>query len=224
MKKILSAIMVIAMIAMFSVSVFAAGENLALTATINAPLCSSWESAAAINDGAYPEGSFSADGYTHYGSWGSAVDNYETVSYSWDSEVTVDSIGLYFWRDTADRPSWVANGGINYPAAYTVQYWNGTEYVDVANASGLGVDGDVMNVTTFDAVTTTSIQITMEKLTADEIGEGIDFASRGLGIYEFEVYAAEGDAGEDAPQTGFATAALAVVAVLSGAYIVTKKH
>lgn len=207
MKKILSAIVVIAMIAMLSVSVFAADENLATTATVNAPFCSGWENAAAINDGAYPEGSFSADGYTHYGSWGSATDNYETLSYSWDSEVTVDSIGLYFWRDTADRPSWVANGGINYPAAYTVQYWNGTEYVDVTGVVGGGVDEDVMNQTFFDEVTTTSLQFTLIKFTADEdaehgfsayaeyTGDGTeagapqDPSTRGMGLFEIEVYA-----------------------------------
>ncbi len=222
MKKILVMIMAVAMIAMMSVSVFAAGENIAPSATINAPLCSSWEVAAGINDGTYPAATFDQVP-PHYGSWGSAVDNFETVGYTWDEEVTIDSIGLFFWRDTADRATWLASGGINLPASYTVQYWNGEAYVDVTNAEGLGIAEDTMNVTTFDAVTTTSIQITMAKFTADEeAGANAGYASSGLGIYEFEVYAAGAD--ENAPQTGFATVALAVAAVLSGAYIASKKR
>lgn len=233
MKKILSLAMMIAMIAMLSVSVFATGENIAPSATVNAPFCSSWESAASINDGAYPESSGDASGsYVHYGSWGSAQDNYETVSYTWNSEVTVDSVGLFFWFNTANREEWLAGGGIDFPASYTIQYWNGTEYVDVANASGLGIEHDTMNVTTFDAVTTTSIQITMVKLADSEITEDTEFPYFGLGIFEFEVYAAgetavDGGATEEtpiAPQTGFATVILATAAVLSGSYIASKKH
>ena len=233
MKKILVIAMAVAMIAVMSVCTFAA-ENIAADATVDVPFCAGWETPAAINDGSYGETSFEPDGsvHKHYGSWGSCTENTETLSYTWESEVTIDSIGLFFWRDSPDRDTWLANGGIWLPASYTIQYWNGTEYVDVANASGLAVAEDVMNVTTFDAVTTTSIQLTMKKVTDAELETVTDFAPHGLGITEWEVYASAGEDGGEggegdivpAPQTGFVTVALAIVALGSGAYIVSKKH
>ena len=43
-----------------------------------------------------------------------------------------------------------------------LQYWDGKEFVPVANASGLGVAGDQFNVTTFDEVTTSKLRLEMD--------------------------------------------------------------
>lgn len=186
--------------------------SIATRATVNAPFCASWETPGSINDGMWPEATFlGSSGGTAYGSW-SMAGTTETISYEWDEAVTVDGIGLFFWRDKDTREYWLENGGICGPAAYTIQYLdeNG-EYVDVTNGEGYGVDEDVMNKTFFDAVTTTSIQVTLIKFTDAEAGtygfenyqsyvdgggdttaEGApqDPSIRGMGLFEFEVYAA----------------------------------
>lgn len=281
MKKILVITLAVLMLISLSIPAFAAdGDNLATTATVSAPFCSSWESSAALNDAVVPsasdEATAGAEGAARYGSWGSAYSNYETISYSWEEAVTVDSVGIFFGYNVT-REDFVTSGGLHIPASYTVQYWNGTEFVDVTNGNGYGVSPDVLNVTTFDAVTTYAIQITFCKLTETECAseslaaevaniqawydteypdEGLvatvddALAYRGLGIYEVEVYEAsaeeeepdqsqpeenepeenepeENEPKEDAdkaPQTGVAAVALAVIALISGAYIVFEKH
>ena len=267
MKKIIAIAVAVLVLSTLSVSVFAAeDDNLALSATVNAPYCSTWENPAALNDGVIPSASDEAtaagEGVARYGSWGGAYSNYETVAYEWAEAVTVDSIGVFFGYNVT-HDDWVISGGLQIPTSYTVQYWNGSEYVDVTNGNGYGVAADVLNVTTFDAVTTTSVQITFCKLTDAELSSDAMIAEianiqawydteypeeglvataddalgyRGIGLYEIEVYEASAEGGENneesneentetgAPQTGVATVVLAVAAMLSGAYIVSKKH
>ncbi len=187
-------------------------KSIAPKATVNAPSCASWETPGSINDGLWPDATYLASsGGTAYGSW-SMAGTTETISYEWDEAVTVDGIGLFFWQDKDTRQYWLENGGIHSAAAYTIQYLdeNG-EYVDVKNGEGYEVADDVMNQTFFDAVTTTSIQVTLIKFTDDEAatygfetyqeyvdgggdttaeGAPQDPAIRGMGLFEFEVYAA----------------------------------
>ncbi len=185
---------------------FTYSTSLSPKATIDAPFCSSWESSAVLNDGQWNDTTFlAASGGTAYGSW-SMSGVTETITYTWEEEVTVDAIGMFFWRDSADRDTWLAGGGICPPAAYTVQYWNGSEYVDVTGVVGGEVAEDVMNVMFFDEVTTTSLQFTLIKFTEDEDAtygfsayadyEGDteaedapqDPSVRGMGLFEIEVY------------------------------------
>ncbi len=239
MKKILSLSIILAMLAVLSVSVFAAaGDNVAPNATVEAPLCSSWEHPEAVNDGVVPTASSEANAgdAVRYGSWGMAETNYETIAYTWDSEVTVDSVGIFFAIDVESREAWFESSGLHIPASYTIQYWNGTEYVDVTNGSGYGIELDTMNVTTFDEVTTTSIQITMVKCSDEELEALIAATGAtteefigyyGLGVYEIEVYeTGETEPTEEtkAPQTGVAIIALAIATLASGAYVVSKKR
>lgn len=186
--------------------------TIANRATVNAPSCASWETPGSINDGMYPDATYaSVSNGTAYGSW-SMADISETISYEWDEAVTVDGIGLFFWQDKETREYWLENGGIHSASYYTIQYLdeNG-DYVDVENAVGLEVLDDVMNQSFFDAVTTTSIQVTLYKFTEEEDatyrfseykeyeanGGDVDAEDaptdpsiRGLGLFEFEVYAA----------------------------------
>jgi hypothetical protein len=63
---------------------------------------------------------------------------------------TVSKVDLYWFDD---------NAGIDLPASYTIQYWNGTAWANVANPSGLGVLADQYNTTTFTPVSTTRLRI-----------------------------------------------------------------
>lgn len=275
MKKLLSISVTLIMLALLSVSAFAAtGDNLAPSATVTAPYVSAWENPAALNDGIKPtksdEATATAEGVTvRYGSWAGAFSNYETIAYTWETAVTVDSVGIFFAINVS-HDTWVAEGGLYAPSSYTIQYWNGTEYVDVTGGTGYGVALDVVNVTKFDKVTTTSVQVTFTKFTDAELNseamtaevaniqawydseypdENLTataddaLAYRGIGLYEVEVYEAavepenektdnqdeikpddQTKAEEKAPQTSVAIIALAALAVVSGAYIASKKH
>ncbi len=186
--------------------------TIANRATLNAPYCASWETPSSLNDGMHPEATYAAaSNGAAYGSWSMAGMS-ETISYVWDEAVTVDGIGLFFWQDKDTREYWLENGGIHSASYYTIQYMNEAgEYVDVENAVGLEVLDDVMNQSFFDAVTTTSIQVTLYKFTEEEDatykfseyadyeanggdveaeGAPLDPSIRGLGLFEFEVYAA----------------------------------
>ena len=48
------------------------------------------------------------------------------------------------------------------PKASRLKYWDGNEFVAVPNASGLGVEGNRFNVTTFDEITTTKLRLEMD--------------------------------------------------------------
>ncbi len=184
---------------------FTYSVSLSPKATVEAPYCSSWESADSLNDGIVGSATYNG-GETHYGSWSMASVT-ETITFTWEEAITTDAVGMFFWNDTADRASWLASGGINSPVAWTVQYLNDAgEYVDVTGATESPVANDVMNVMWFDEVTTTALQFTLIKFTADEDAtygfsaydeyEGdaeaedapTDPYSRGMGLYEIEVY------------------------------------
>lgn len=190
---------------------FVYSTSLSPKATIEAPYCASWESYTVLNDGQWNDTTYlSASGGTAYGSW-SMAQMEETITYTWEEEITTDAIGMFFWRDKESREAWLEGGGICGPAAYTVQYWNGSEYVDVTGVEGGDVAEDVMNVMFFDEVTTTSLQFTLIKFTEDEDaahsfsayqeyydnggdvdaeGAPADPSIRGLGLFEIEVYPA----------------------------------
>lgn len=241
MKKVVSLAVTAIVLALTPVGVNAAlHKNVAPDATVDAPYCSYWEAPSALSDGVVPSSSADED-VTRYGSWGSAASNVESLTYFWKGEVTVDSVGVYFAVD-GTRAEWLAEGGLHTPAAYKVQYRDGDEYVDVSGAAGLDVKTDVMNVTTFDSVTTDSIRFVFYKVTdAEYNGDALasavyetqkyydetypdegyvatvddELAFRGIGIYEIEVYGLP--CGEDEPSAsvGVAMSATAVAGVIA---------
>ncbi len=191
---------------------FAYSTSLSPKATIDAPYCASWESYDILNDGSWNDTTFlAASGGTAYGSW-SMSGITETITFTWEEAITTDAVGMFFWRDKDSRQVWLDGGGICAPAAWSVQYLNDAgEYVDVAGATDSLVADDAMNVMWFDEITTTSLQFTLIKFTADEdatygfsayeqyIADGGDAEAedapadpsiRGMGLFEIEVYPA----------------------------------
>ena len=57
---------------------------------------------------------------------------------------------------------WADGGGVGVPKACRVLYWDGSAFVPVANASGLGVEGNKFNTTMFDEVTTTKLRLEID--------------------------------------------------------------
>ncbi|WP_219461753.1 glycoside hydrolase family 43 protein [Nonomuraea rhizosphaerae] len=125
------------------------GTNLALTATASTSYVSSGETLGAIKDGFTPANS--AD-HSHgaYGNWNHQ--GTEWLEYQWPSAQTVNRVATYWFDD---------NQGIDLPASCKVQYWNGSAYVDAPGQSGCGVAANTFNTTTFTAVSTTRLRLSI---------------------------------------------------------------
>lgn len=141
--------------------------NLAKVATANGAFVSGDTSFAALNNGAEPASSGDT-GRGAYGTWPRT--GAQWVTYEWTQPVTTDGIDVYWWSD---------GQGIALPVSATLSYWDGTGYVPVRNARGLGVAGDRYNRTTFDRVTTDRLRLTF-------VGDG----TRSAGILQWKVYSA----------------------------------
>nr|WP_246061781.1 DUF5695 domain-containing protein [Paenibacillus oralis] len=122
--------------------------DVAPLATASTSYVSPWESLSGLNDGYTPTSS--ADrGHPVYGNW----DNPNTtqwVQYDWNQNYTIDRMDVYWFDD---------DQGIDLPASYTIQYWNGSAWVNVSGASGYGVSPNQYNTTTFTPVTTNKIRL-----------------------------------------------------------------
>jgi DUF1680 family protein len=137
--------------------------NLALVATPSTSNVSGDQTIDAINDG-----DFTRRPREHYGNW--PTGGTQWVEYTWSKPISTNKVDVYWWQD---------GQGIHLPKASRVKYWNGSEYVEVPNAQGLGVTGDAWNVTTFDEVTTNKIRLEMD-------AEGSPPTS--TGVNEFRVF------------------------------------
>lgn len=80
------------------------------------------------------------------------VQRYE---YGWEQPVTIDETSIFFFN---------YDNLVKFPQAYRFKYWNGQEYVEVANASGLGLINDQYNKTTFTEVTTTRLMVELDSV------------------------------------------------------------
>lgn len=72
------------------------------------------------------------------------------LQYDFSQSYTISSIDVY-WIDD--------DGNIELPDSYSIQYWNGSEWTDVDNPSGLGLVVNQYNNTTFDPVSTDRIRL-----------------------------------------------------------------
>jgi len=75
------------------------------------------------------------------------------VEYEWLQPVGTNGISVFLWD---------YQNGIPLPESYSVQYWDGSAYVPVKNAKGLGLVNKQYNVTTFDEVVTTKLRIAVD--------------------------------------------------------------
>lgn len=141
-----------------------AGYNLAAEATASTSYISSWENLNALNDGYDP---INSGDHSHgaYGNWPQTGTQW--VDYDWSLPITTSMIDVYWWSD---------GGGILAPSACRLKYWDGTSFVSVNNATGLGIALDEFNTTTFSPVTTTRLRLEF------------DSGGASTGILEWRVY------------------------------------
>ena len=170
MKKLLSlqlmlSLAIISLICLSSETVLAEGANMALVATPSSSYTSGDTSVDALNDGNTPRRSGGSPGGA-YGNWNRTGTQW--VQYEWSQPIGTNKIDVYWWDD---------RGGVRLPEASRLLYWNGSEFVPVKNAKGLGVEGDTFNTTTFDEVMTDKL-----RLEIDSDGRN------STGILEWKVY------------------------------------
>ncbi len=122
---------------------------------------------AGLNDGYTP--SSSSD--TSHGAWHNWLGEQAGtawVQYTWSEPYVIDKTEAYYFRD--------GNGNF-LPKDAKYEYRNEAgEWVELPNASGMGVERNTFNVTTFDPIYTTAIRMTMNP------------ATLGCGVLEWRVY------------------------------------
>ncbi len=141
------------------------GVNLAVVAVPSASNVSGDTTLGALNDGSNPRSSRSSRGGT-YGNWPSRGTQW--VQYDWSQPISTNRIAVFWWDDQQ---------GVRLPSASRLLYWDGGAFVPVKNASGLGVEGNQYNVTTFDEVTTSKLRLEIDS-------DG----TNSTGILEWRVY------------------------------------
>ncbi|WP_119582884.1 discoidin domain-containing protein [Streptomyces europaeiscabiei] len=139
--------------------------NLAASATATASYTSSWESVTAVNDGIDPPSS----GDTVNPRWGTWPETgQQWAELTWPSAKTLNKAEVYFFDD---------DQGIDMPASWKLQYWNGSAYADVPGAGSYPLAKNQYNTVTFNATSTTRLRVLLT-------GNG----TNSVGLLEAKVY------------------------------------
>jgi DUF1680 family protein len=75
------------------------------------------------------------------------------VQYEWQEPVSTSEVALFWWN---------YNNNVRLPENYRLSYWNGTAFVPVENAQGMGKENNQLNTTTFKEITTTRMRIDLD--------------------------------------------------------------
>ncbi|KUL29158.1 family 43 glycosylhydrolase [Actinoplanes awajinensis] len=134
------------------------GTNLGPSATASTSYVSSWESLAAINNGGTPAGSADRSNLA-YGNW--PQQGTQWVEYTWPAAKSINKSSVYWFDD---------DQGIDLPASCQLQYWTGSAYAAVPGQSACGVAGNTENVSTFPAISTTRLRLSITSRTGYSTG------------------------------------------------------
>jgi DUF1680 family protein len=151
--------------------------NLARIATPSSLYNTSENKITALNDGFAPADSH--DRTNGIFAIRPRLESAQWVQYDWSRPVVTSKIDVYWALDRVN-PNPNENGtrgSVGAPASYRILYWNGSGFVPVTKAEGLGVARDTFNTTTFDEVRT-------DKLRLEVVPDGMHSAA----IIEWKVY------------------------------------
>ncbi|MCG5213550.1 discoidin domain-containing protein [Streptosporangium sp. KLBMP 9127] len=132
--------------------------NLALSATPSASYTSAWESVAALNDGIAPPSSNDTVN-PRWGCWPETGQQWAELT--WSSARSLNKAEVYFFDDEE---------GIDMPASWKLQYWNGSAYADVPGASSYPVAKNQFNTVTFTGVSTTRLRVALTATGTASVG------------------------------------------------------
>jgi DUF1680 family protein len=139
--------------------------NLAVVATASTSYVSGHETLAALNNGFDPAHS-NDKGHGAYGNWPRTGTQW--VQYGWSQPVSTNKIDVYWFDDRR---------GVRLPRACRLLSWDGGRFVAVRSASGLGLQANRYNTTTFAEVTTSRLRLEFD-------GDG----RSSTGILQWKVY------------------------------------
>jgi hypothetical protein len=124
-----------------------AGANLALVATASTSFVSGHETITALNDGATPANS-NDKSHGAYGNWPRTGTQW--VQYDWSQPISTAKMDVYWFDD---------HGGVRLPKACRLKYWDGSAFIPVPQADGLGLAENQFNRTTFPEITTSRLRL-----------------------------------------------------------------
>ena len=75
------------------------------------------------------------------------------VEYDWIQPVSTRQIAVFWWDYTRT---------VRLPLAYRIEYWDGTQFAPVHHTTGLGLENNAYNATTFDEVSTTRLRLEID--------------------------------------------------------------
>jgi DUF1680 family protein len=139
--------------------------NMAVVAEPSSSYVSGDTSNASLND-EYDPRSSRDNRRGSYGNW--PTRGTQWVQYEWSQPISTSKVDVYWWDDRR---------GVRLPKACRLLYWKDGAFATVDNPSGLGVEGDRYNTTTFDEVVTSKLRL--------EIDSNDTFST---GILEWKVY------------------------------------
>ncbi len=84
------------------------------------------------------------------------------IEYEWKQPVRTKEVSLFWWN---------YENSLKLPASYRITWWNGKDFVPVANPSGQGIESGRYNSTKFDEVETSRLRIESE--TSERLAPGI---------------------------------------------------
>ena len=167
----------------------AAGANLAIVAQPSSSYVSGDTSLTAMNDEYDPRSSRDRSRGS-YGNWNRVGTQW--VQYDWSRPISTNRVDVYWWDDRR---------GVRLPRACRLLYWDGSQFTPVANPSGLGVEGDRYNTTTFDEVRTSRFKL--------EIDSNEPYST---GVLEWKIY----DSGQSPDFPPMVTAGVDRVVIMGG--------
>lgn len=141
--------------------------NLARVAVPSSRLVTSENKISALNDGAEPANSHdrSHGAYAIRHAWEGEDDSDHWVQYTWSEPVAVNKVDVYWAIDPPPKhPGYPGAEGwrLAAPASYRIEFWNGSSFVPVEQAQGMGVAGDTFNTTSFSTVKTDKLRLQIQ--------------------------------------------------------------
>ncbi|WP_238010464.1 family 43 glycosylhydrolase [Dactylosporangium sp. AC04546] len=149
--------------------------NVGPIATPTASYTAGWNSVGALNDNADPANPSQAQ---IWGTWSGTRPATQWVQYEWSRPIRLTGAELKFWRDS-NRGT---GDGVAEPDGWSLQYWDGTAWLDVAGASAYGTSTTAFNTVTFTPVTTSRLRATVRAN-----GNGTTYSA--VAITEWRVFA-----------------------------------
>ncbi|BEL03411.1 hypothetical protein Q0Z83_016020 [Actinoplanes sichuanensis] len=125
--------------------------NVGPIAVPTASYTAGWNSVGALNDDADPASPGQAQ---IWGTWSGTRPASQWIQYDWTRAIRLTGASIKFWRDSAAG----TGDGVAEPDGWQLQWWDGSAWQDVTNASGYGTSSTAFNTVTFDPVVTSRLR------------------------------------------------------------------